>query len=820
MKNYYLHFSTVALAATLFSSGCAKDKKSDKTPAAVSEAFAVAPAGLIAGKDTASIGITTENLNKEFLLQSSVMNQTPIAMSSGLRSRVVMFKDVGDSVVMLESPDGKTINDNFPTNIILAKFPILGREQDTIFFDFEKGMSQIFVSGDWYSYREGDVSYTDTFQTIDVNLSYLEDIKFEDERLIIRQISQIPTGLGSVSSVEVKYYLQPYAPSETFKPAMPAEFAKFGYFTTAGQYNDAGEAVAYATKFDTTKPIRFGVSANTPKEYQQAVIDGILYWNNALEGNPIEAVVAEPGVTAPNFDLNMVQWVDWDDAGFAYADAQSDPRTGEILHAQVFMTSVFAISGKNSARALLANLEASEGSKLTSESLGLAGFVKEPLCNHQQIAAITKQMLQDMVSRDLSDDQILEVSKDYVREVIAHEIGHTVGLRHNFAGSLAQSYNPQQREAVYNEYLKSGEVSWGVVPSSSVMEYQPFKDATLSGEIIESGKAALTYDEKVLASLYTDQSFELRELPAFCTDGDSYTDCKTFDIGRNPIESQNYYIKTNQQNFTNTLVNHHIAARRDDFTANLNSDVWVGQYYRDVTTIFEVLSQDFSLVQTRRFFDQIDEYNIAEVKAAERSLVNEALEAIQTETKITDLLPTAGYIDLAKVEADFRTRIEAASVMDDLQKGQAKADVKKLLAEVAKKTVQGEMNLLAMPAQLGDAAWSDQYLEYLETRTLAVALATEGSIAAEIEGEDGPQAIELPRFSYPLETRKAALQALSQDRGFKSYMVQAMRERARGKLSSIATDAFGESSLPTGYSGLDEAAALWWNEYQQMMGLL
>ena len=106
-------------------------------------------------------------------------------------------------------------------------------------------------------------------------------------------------------------------------------------------------------RFDLSKPLSFHYSANTPELYVQAVKDGILYWNRAFGTNIIRAEKAPEGVTAPDPRYNIVQWVPWDNAGFAYADILLDPRSGQSQHGQAFMTSVFALAGKARARALL-----------------------------------------------------------------------------------------------------------------------------------------------------------------------------------------------------------------------------------------------------------------------------------------------------------------------------------------------------------------------------------------------------------------------------------------------------------------------------------
>ena len=64
-------------------------------------------------------------------------------------------------------------------------------------------------------------------------------------------------------------------------------------------------------------------------------------------------------MTAPNAKYNIIQWVPWDNAGFAYADALLDPISGESEHGQAYITSTsFALFyGRADARLLLRTLE-------------------------------------------------------------------------------------------------------------------------------------------------------------------------------------------------------------------------------------------------------------------------------------------------------------------------------------------------------------------------------------------------------------------------------------------------------------------------------
>jgi len=232
---------------------------------------------------------------------------------------------------------------------------------------------------------------------------------------------------------------------------------------------------------EPVKPIVFWLDKNIPAKYRPAVEGGILEWNKAFEKIGFKnAVVVKQQPDDANWD-NMdaghasVRWFVGADVGFAVGPSHADPRTGEILDADIGMSDVFA---RGSRRFFVEDVRKASDDKLaelTARWRQPGGAEDAYYCEDASFTAMdTNFALELLEARDEIGPDSAEAEAFVVGAIkgtMMHEVGHVLGLKHNFKASTTVTA-AQLQDRSYTE-------SHGV--ASSVMEYSPVNLA-LKGE--------------------------------------------------------------------------------------------------------------------------------------------------------------------------------------------------------------------------------------------------------------------------------------------------------------------------------------------------
>ena len=276
--------------------------------------------------------------------------------------------------------------------------------------------------------------------------------------------------------------------------------ARVGYFTTTVQ--DFSSDLARTPKqrhanrwrlekkdpaaplSEPVKPITFWLDKTVPVDYRVVITEGILEWNKAFEKIGFKnAIVVRQQPDDADFDtldlgVASVRWMTNAQPSFgAIGPSHVDPRTGEILDADIAFES---LSSRNlratRAQVLGRGFTADWGSLLQAAdavregllpSAAPAGHMHGEACLHGDHAAEQLSYALDVLEArgDLEPDspEVRQFVLDYLKDVTMHEVGHTLGLRHNFRSSRIYSEQQLSDEAFTRANSLAG----------SVMEYAP-----------------------------------------------------------------------------------------------------------------------------------------------------------------------------------------------------------------------------------------------------------------------------------------------------------------------------------------------------------
>ncbi len=224
---------------------------------------------------------------------------------------------------------------------------------------------------------------------------------------------------------------------------------------------------------EPVKPITFWLDRSIPDKYRAPITAGILEWNKAFEKIGFkDAVRAEVQPDNADFDTldfgrASIRWMTNSSPTFgAIGPSHVDPRSGEILDADI---GVESLSSRN-IRALRSQILGSVApldDAHDPSAQSLRGPRALALCSHADQAAEQLSYAMDVLeARGDLDPASPEAEKfvyDYLKDTTMHEVGHTLGLRHNFRSS--RIYTEQQlNDPVFT-------AANGL--TGSVMEYAP-----------------------------------------------------------------------------------------------------------------------------------------------------------------------------------------------------------------------------------------------------------------------------------------------------------------------------------------------------------
>ena len=150
---------------------------------------------------------------------------------------------------------------------------------------------------------------------------------------------------------------------------------------------------------EAIEPIVYYLDPGTPEPVRSALLDGARWWNQAFEAagfkNAFQVKMLPKDADPLDLRYNVIQWVHRSTRGWSYGSSISDPRTGEIIKGHVSL-----------------------GSLRIRQDFLIAQALQAPYATNTA-----------------KDKFALEMALARIRQLSAHEVGHTIGFAHNFAAS-------------------------------------------------------------------------------------------------------------------------------------------------------------------------------------------------------------------------------------------------------------------------------------------------------------------------------------------------------------------------------------------------
>jgi hypothetical protein len=299
--------------------------------------------------------------------------------------------------------------------------------------------------------------------------------------------TELPSTLPDVRSLFLGFhYSLASLPVEPMRPRVVDE--RLGYFWTE-RFDYTSDTprlpiVRYANRWRLEKkdpaavlsepkqPIVYWLERSIPERYRPAIRDGILEWNKAFERIGFkDAIKVEIQPDDAEWDAGdvhraSVRWMTTARPTFAAIGPSTvDPRTGEILDADIGFDA-------NAVR----NIRHFRVERIVSDAFAAPVAAPNAMrCDYAEGAAQEAGFALDLFEArgTIAPDSpgADEFVNAFVKDVIMHEVGHTLGLTHNFRASTVYT-NAQLADADFTE--RNG-------IAGSVMEYNPFNIA-LAGQ--------------------------------------------------------------------------------------------------------------------------------------------------------------------------------------------------------------------------------------------------------------------------------------------------------------------------------------------------
>ena len=382
------------------------------------------------------IYLEVKDLNKEFLYISSLssgIGSNDIGLDRGQLGgeRLVKFIKAGNKLLLIQpNQDYRAITDNelekksieqaFAKSVLFG-FKIVENKDGSYLVDFTPFLMQDThgVANRLKQSNEGvyKLDLTKSALSLERTKAFPKNVEFEALLTFKgepkgRNIRSVTPTASLVTVTQHHSFIE--LPDNNYKPrvfdvrsgAIPMSY--MDYATPVQEHIRKRYIIRHrlekknlnAAVSEAKEPIIYYLDPGTPEPVRTALMDGARWWNQAYEAigfkEAFQVKMLPEGADLLDCRYNVIQWVHRSTRGWSYGASVTDPRTGEIIKGHVSLGSL----------------------RIRQDFLIAQALLNKPFGE-----------------RDDNYQPLLNMALARIRQLGAHEVGHTLGFTHNFAAS-------------------------------------------------------------------------------------------------------------------------------------------------------------------------------------------------------------------------------------------------------------------------------------------------------------------------------------------------------------------------------------------------